>query len=206
MKKWQSSAKPWLDSSMLTQSAGASDGAHNAPHKQTSTIPLATSPSGKQPIKTHSLQLEVSKSLASSLQHHFITHLSPDCPSAVSQRSLSSGRPLRVRAGGLMETLRLGGVELRLRRRGRGEGDRRRLMGDGDRTDLLTGDGDLPDLLLTGDRDGLPGETDTLRRGGDRDLRLRGGDKDLRLRGGDKDLRESSSYLGADCIMTESPE
>lgn len=126
-----------------------------------------------------------------------MTHLSAEAPSA-SHLSLLSGRPLRVRAGGLGDLL-LGGVELRRRRRATGgEGDRR----------LLTGEGDLAARFLGGEMDGLAGDTETLRRGeGDRDLR-RAGEIDLPLRRGtgDRDLRSPTSYLGAESIMTESPE
>ena len=136
---------------------------------------------------------------------YFITHRSAETPSAVSHRSLSFGSPLLVRAGGLRD-LRLGGVELRLRRRAAGgEGDRRLFTGEGDR--FLTGEGDLTALLLGGDAEALAGDMETLRRGGgDPDLCLTG-ELDLPWRrGGDKDLRVSSSYLGAESIMTESPE
>lgn len=81
------------------------------------------------------------------------------------------------------------------------------MIGDGDRRGRLAGEGDLANLFLGGDIEALAGEIETLRRGGgEMDLRLTG-EMDLPWRrGGDKDLRESSSYLGAESIMTESPE
>ena len=137
-----------------------------------------------------------------------MTQRSADAPSVVTHLSLSSGSPLataRVRAGGDGDPpLRLnGGVELRRRRLARGEGDRRLALagGEGDRADPLTGDLERA-FFFTGE--------------GDLALRLSGGDSDLppflagetecllRLTGV-RDLR-SDSYLGAESIMTESPE
>lgn len=110
--------------------------------------------------------------------------------------------------------LRLGGVELRRRRLGGGVGDLLlALTGDGDLADRLTGDGDragfltgvidlalrlgagemdLPPLLGTGEIDPLP-------------PRLTGDDDRPPRRTGVRD-RRSTSYLGAESIMTESPE
>lgn len=97
--------------------------------------------------------------------------------------------------------LRLGGVKLRRRRLGGGVGDR--LL-------ALTGEGDLAGLLA--------GEMDLRLGGGETDLppRLGTGDKEALLRlTGEMDLpprftglseRWSTSYLGAESIMTESPE
>lgn len=139
---------------------------------------------------------------------YFMTQRSAEAPSVVSHLSLSSGSPLataRVRAGGEGDAplRRGGGVELRRRRLAGGVGVRRR--------PLTAGEGDLADLF-TGDRERAPfltGEGDLVLRlkGGEIDLLpLLTGDADALLRlTGVSDLR-STSYLGAESIMTESPE
>ena len=149
---------------------------------------------------------------------HFMTQRSAEAPSVVSHLSLSSGSPLataRVRAGGESDPRlrRGGGVELRRCRLAGGDGDRRRALtaGEGDLASRLTGesarlpfpagDGDLALRLRGGDIDLLPclaGDVESL-------LRLTGDSEPLPRRTGDKDLR-STSYLGAESIMTESPE
>lgn len=120
--------------------------------------------------------------LCTLVESHFMTQRSPEAP-------------------GGDKDLRLVGVKLRRLLLGGGDGDRLlALTGEGDRAGFLTGDIDL--CLGAGEMD-LPPRLGT----GDKEALLRlTGEIDLPLRLTGLSDRRSTSYLGADSIMTESPE